>query len=979
MFWKPCGTLHNSLHSGSGLLKRLSDLRPMKKILRALAILIGLILLLLILIPVFFKDQIIDEVKALANENLNATLDFGDTGLSFFSNFPNLTLTLEDLHLANAAPFEGTDLVKAGKVVASVDVMSLFGDQIAVNEIALERPSVNVVVLEDGTANYDITIPSEETNPEPDPVEEAEAGGFNLALQQYRITDGQVTYSDASMPVALSIEDLNHSGSGDFTADQFLLSTQTSASALSLNYDGSEYISNLPLDLQADFDINLAESKYTFKENKLKAGDFPLHADGYVSMPGDDIDMDIAFDAPGSDFRALLSLIPAEFAHDLAGVSASGKVAFDGFVRGTYNAVTMPGMAVNLTVENGGLQYPDLPEKAEDIQVDLHVDASDGIEDDRMKIDLNRFHVEMAGVPLDARFKLRNPYSDPLVDGMVKGRVDLAKLESVVPLEEGDALRGAIDADVTLNGRMSSIENEQYDQFQAEGFVKVADLKYTSDSLDLDAEVAAMDLSFTPAFLRLDQLEASTGESDVQASGRVDNYLAYALRGEPLAGTFNMSSHYLDLNAFMTEEAGAAADSEMEASSEATGEPSGEEMGIIEVPENIDFLLTANIDEVHYDDMTLAQTRGVVRIKEGKAFLQNVETNLLDGQITLDGEYGTADQVPVVNMDFDIRDMDIQQAADNFYTIEKMAPLAKSCQGDFSTVLHMETALNGNMEPIDETLNAAGRVQVDEVYIEKFEPLNKLAGALGMERLAKQSFQDINIGYEVRDGKVMVDPFDVKLDGIPATISGHMTLEQELDYTVDMDFPVDRLPGGAAAQAGSLLGQVNDRLGTNVAMASTVPVRIKIGGTVSNPTYNGGPKEALQSGAQDVKEQAKEAVKEAVEEKVEAVKEDAIAKAQEEADRIMAEAQAQSERLMADATKAAEDAHQKAYAEAQKVQDSYKNPLEKAGKKLAAEGMRKAADEAKQKALDKARKESDALVAKAQERADATIEAAKNK
>lgn len=947
----------------------------MKKLLRILGVFLLLVLLALILIPVLFKDRIVEEVKAVANDNLNATLDFDDAGLTFFADFPNLTLTLDALHLANHAPFEGVDLVKADQVTATVNLGSLFGDAIEVVSVELDRPVVDVRVLEDGSANYDIAVASEEGADESSSEEVEEPSAFALNLNHYAIQGGHVRYDDATMPFLLDIEDLNHEGNGDFTLDQFVLDTKTTAAATTVDYDGVKYLSALPLDLDAQLDINLAESTYTFKENTLKAGDFPLHAEGYVAMPGEDINMDIDFTAPGSDFKTLLSLVPADFAHDLAGVQASGKVAFDGKVAGTYNESSLPGMVLNLNVAGGGFHYTDLPEGAENINIDLHVDASEGVGSDATTVDLNTFHAELAGNPVDAELHLKTPMSDPGVAAALKGLVDLGTLAQVVPLEPGTDLRGRIDADVNLAGNLSSIEQERYQDFDARGVVEITDLRYQLDSTGTAADIGTMKLVFSPQYLALEAFEALYAESDVQAEGRIDNYLAWALQDSTLAGQFTVNSHLLDLNPFMTASEAAPSDSAAIATTDAEAEP----MGVLEIPENIDFRLTAYVDELLYDDIGVSQLRGVVALDRGTAGIRNTQMRVLNGQVLMDGAYSTASGEPVVDMDFDIVDMDIQQAAETFYTIEKMAPLAKSCKGDFSSQMHMNAVLDGNMEPVEESLDVTGRVQVDEVFIEKFEPLNKIASELGIDRLAKQRYEDLNIGYKVENGLVIVEPFEVKMDGIPATIGGSMTFEQALDYTVDMDVPADRLPGNLAGRGSGLLDRINDQYGTNLSASSTIPVKLRIGGTVQKPEVLGGTGDAVKETTQDLKEQAVDAAKEAVQEAVDQAKEDAVAQAREEADRILADAQKQADKLVADATKTANDLHKKAYDEAQKVEDSYKNPLEKAAKRLAAQKLRDKADDARDAAIAKAQKEADDLMAGAEARADKVIEEAESK
>lgn len=69
--------------------------RP-KRILAGVGGLFILLLALLFILPLVFRDRIAQRVKTAVNENVNARVDWRDVNLTFFKHFPNLTLTLTE-------------------------------------------------------------------------------------------------------------------------------------------------------------------------------------------------------------------------------------------------------------------------------------------------------------------------------------------------------------------------------------------------------------------------------------------------------------------------------------------------------------------------------------------------------------------------------------------------------------------------------------------------------------------------------------------------------------------------------------------------------------------------------------------------------------------------------------------------------------------------------------------------------------------
>ena len=64
-------------------------MKIIKKIVLAVVVLLLLVIGSIAVVPVFFKDEIVQAVKDAANDNMNATVDFGEFDLSLLSTFPN--------------------------------------------------------------------------------------------------------------------------------------------------------------------------------------------------------------------------------------------------------------------------------------------------------------------------------------------------------------------------------------------------------------------------------------------------------------------------------------------------------------------------------------------------------------------------------------------------------------------------------------------------------------------------------------------------------------------------------------------------------------------------------------------------------------------------------------------------------------------------------------------------------------------------
>ena len=925
-------------------------------------ILVVLVLAAAIAIPFLFKDRIEAAVKQEVNATVNATIDWGDWDITILKSFPDLTVEIADVKVCNLAPFEGICLADIGAVVATVDIKSVFRDKIDIKRIGLTRPKLHFKVLEDGSANWDIA--KADTTAASGEVPADTASAFNVGLREYWITDGHIIYDDASLPMLMDLAGVDHSGTGDFTQDLFVLSTTTHADSVNVVYDGVKYLRNAVADVKADLDMDLPNMKFTFKENEATVNKLVLGVDGWLAMPTDDIVMDLKWDTKRTDLGTLLSLIPAEFATDMNGVDMSGKVAFNGYVKGTYNETRMPGFGVVVDVDNGRFKYPDLPEEVKDIFVDLTIKSPEGADVDGMVIDLKRFAMKLADNPIEARLYLTHPISDPDIDADLRAALDLASLKKVVPMEAGDELKGSFTADVRLKGILSDIEAQRYDKFTAEGKLILLDMAYQSDSLAYGVGINSMYFDFSPRYLALTSYDGTIGGSDLKANGRFDNYLEWWLKDSTLVGSFNVNSNKFDLNELMGAESAEAAPA-----SGAAADTSA--MSVIEVPRNIDFRMNAEVKQVLYDNLDLRNCRGGLRVHDEQVSMRDLFFEIFGGNVKMNGNYSTQDKAhPRFDLDYDVRDLDIEQTVTYMETVQKMAPIAKTCKGRFSTDLSMNGELDDAMMPMMNTLVGKGTLRTKSVRVDGFQPLVDIAKALKIKEIENTTLQDVDFTYRFEEGKMITDPFDVKIDRIKARVNGSTAFaDQAIDYDMRSKVPSDMFGAQANQLVAGWLGQANQAIGSNFQVPAELDVNVKITGTIQKPIV----KPVFGSGTSSVKETVVEQGKELLNEEIGKVKADAIAKARAEADRLVAEAQKQADQIKAQARSESARVKAEGYAAADKLVNDAKDPISKAAAKIAAQKLKQEADKKEQQFIAEADRRADDLVNAARKKGDDLI------
>lgn len=894
-----------------------------------LVVLVFLIIGLLLLIPLFFKDHIAERIKVEINKNIEARVDWDSFGLTFFRNFPNLTFSLNDFTITGIDVFEGDTLVAVGNFRIVLDVGSVIrgvrkGDQIIIRSIELNQPSLYAKVLKDGRANWDIMIKTDE---ERVPDEEPEIPSFNIGLQRFEIRDARVVFTDLSNDFHTSIRGLHHTLRGDFTQELFTVYTHTNIEELNVRFAGIPYLNRASVHVKADLDADMVNQRFTFKENEIRMNELLLAFDGYTVLREDELEIDVTFGAARAEFRDILSFVPAIYMQDFQQLQTEGTVTVTGYVRGIYSEHNFPSFAITVDVRDGMFRYPDLPLPAQNIFLDLSIENPGGDVDSTI-IHMRRFHIRLGNDPFEAHLLIRTPVSDPDIDFGVKGRIDLAEVSRTLKLEGMEELRGIITADAAIRTRMSYIETEDYNRVRARGNVEIRDMTARTEEFPHAVNVDELQLEFSPQYAEMKSFRGSIGSSDMNMTGYLDNLLGFALRDEELRGRAVFTSSFFNLDEWI--------------------EPDDEELEVIPVPGNIDLALNATIARLVYDRMEMTNARGNLRIKDKRITLENFSMNTLGGEIVMSGYYETTDiTTPTFDFEFSMRNIDIPRAFATFNTVQMLAPVAEYARGNFSASLRLHGALGKDMMPLFDVLHGRGTLQTSRIAIQDFPVLNKISDAIRVPQLRDPMLEDFRTAIEIRDGRLHVSPFDVRVWNSTMSISGSNGIDRSINYVIGLEIPRSDLGAEANRVITNLVSEAGRR-GVDLQTAEAVRLNITVGGTITNPTIRTDFANVITS----AREQVERVIREEIDRRIEDVEQrvdDALLEAREraraEADRILREAEQRAALIREEAHNLAETVRREGYAQADRLVEEATNPIARAAARPAADRLRREADD----------------------------------
>jgi hypothetical protein len=259
-------------------------------------------------------------------------------------------------------------------------------------------------------------------------------------------------------------------------------------------------------------------------------------------------------------------------------------------------------------------------------------------------------------------------------------------------------------------------------------------------------------------------------------------------------------------------------------------------------------------------------------------------------------------------------------------------------------------ALGKNMMPLFNALSGKGTFQTSNVALRDFPGMNKIVDVTKLQILHNPTMETIRTAFQIKDGRLAVQPFNVKLGGLTMNVAGSNGIDQSLDYNLGLKVPRSMLGGGANEAIAGLVSKAG-QAGIDLSSAPEIPLGIQLGGTVTNPTV----KADVGSLTSSVTQGAQQAVKQAVTEKVDSAAMRAIQAAEQQAAGI----RQQAESLAASVKRTGNEQADALVAKAGN------DPLGRAAAEVAANQLRKESDDKAKGIVDEANRRAESLIAEA--------------
>ncbi|MCG2587558.1 AsmA family protein [Rhodohalobacter sulfatireducens] len=446
----------------------------MKTLLKIIAgILIFLILTGIGLNFYFTDERLKNMVLPKVQEATGSEVQVENMSITFFRTFPSFGVQLDSIRVPDQ---DGEPVATVDELLLSLDLYSLFGDQISISNLDIRRPVVYYTIRPDSTTNVDFLFEAFESDTTATTEESA-----SISISGFELTDGSIHYIDQTANSEAHLEDLDASIALTFS-DIIESTIDAELASLSYSMDETSYVENLALSMEQTSTLDMENEVLTFSEGTFSIRGLALNLTGSVSKWSSEApEVSLNFNSNSDNFGELLRLAPPEYEEQLTGLDTRGSLVLEGSINGVFEEESLPNFNFTVEVADGYLQDPELPEAIQNINISAIVNNE--------LATIEQFSAEAGENHLEGSGRIEQPLEDNgsfTLDAT--GDINLATVSSFYPIEDMgiESLSGQLNLDATANGRMDDLENAQFsgEFILADGNLKYADVPNAIEAIN---------------------------------------------------------------------------------------------------------------------------------------------------------------------------------------------------------------------------------------------------------------------------------------------------------------------------------------------------------------------------------------------------------------------------------------------------------------------------------------------------------------
>ncbi len=715
----------------------------------------------------FYKKELADTLIKSLKDDYGLILNIEEINVSFFSNWPKVSVQLKNVYLASELSADKSKpVLNSGSISLSLDLLKLLKKEFIIESVVIKDAVINILKDENGNKNFELK--SKGSAPK--------ARAIKFEINKINVISTQFNFIDKERGQKIDlffVEDLiklknEQDGiEGKFRGDVM-------AGGLLFKKEKGAFLKNKLVDCHIDFSL-FTKSKTIFihPPSFVNIDNHPFNLSSFIEL-NENKSLMLAIDSKNIDYEKGLSLLNTSLQNKLANFNVTRTIDAKitlitklGVKQDPIILAYINGKNNSVIIGQSKVPYSDLFFKGSIISLDTSKQKGNT---EQAKIIFKNIKGNIYGFPFTASVTVTN-FDNPFINIGANLFINASKIDSKLGKEF--ILKGNCTARINYSGPTNKLNKQEFLEppmkLKAALFFNNLSYQETGKSyvytIDGSTNVYNKDMQFENLFLKTDG-------GNVILKGDVKNFTNYALgNSNGFKATLAATAESFNLNPYL-----------IKSVNNNTNSTAKTVRSIKEEQPNFDFSVALSAKKLFIRNVKATNAGINLAYKNKVLDVRSVNMNACGGKLQAKG---TVYDLTKINANVNIENMDVNRLFDEFENFGQNAIVSEQLRGNIFVNAKFKTELDSKMEVIGKTMDGEIKLRLQNGHLLNYQPLQNISDYIFRNRDFKDiSFSEINETCKIKGFEMQISEMEIASNVLNLFVSGVYNFKENSNINI---------------------------------------------------------------------------------------------------------------------------------------------------------------------------------------------------
>ncbi|MDT0621565.1 AsmA-like C-terminal region-containing protein [Croceitalea vernalis] len=511
-----------------------------KRILLAIILVPATAIALVLLYVQSNQAEIIKGEIALLNQEHKGLITIGNSNLSLFGNFPDLSIKVYDVQIFETKADNAPLIMSVKDIYVGFNLWDIASGNYDIHSLLIEDGVFNIVIHEDNTSNIQNSLAT---------TTEDGAASTNIHLNKIRLKDLDIHTLDEATQT--DVEKFIYDGKGGFRmSDNIIAGHIDTELELNVIKDGdTTFIRKKHFEIHTDIVFNETTGILDIAPSgiAMENGDFELV--GSIDTKND-VDLDLNIKGTKPNFDMLIAFAPPDVIPFLEKYKNAGEIYFNASIKGAANKGNRPAINAEFGAGKAFLENTTSAKKIDNMGFSGHFSNGANRAANTMEFSLTDMTASLEKGEFKGSLLVKN-FDSPEVDMQVDADFNLDFIADFFELQQVQNASGNIKLQMNFHD-IIDIDNPKMALQQLNqayyASLKVENLHLEAENLMVPIDSLNVNLLMKGKAATLKQFDLLMGNSDIAINGFLSDLPSIVHHTNiPVEAHLDITSDYLDI------------------------------------------------------------------------------------------------------------------------------------------------------------------------------------------------------------------------------------------------------------------------------------------------------------------------------------------------------------------------------------------------------------------------------------------------